>query len=86
MNREREDEAQSFTLFDTDPTEEEVRLFARKMGMNCATGSKYLYLAREALITSSLPGGWLLVKDAEDHMWWVHEQLGRNSRYSTKYK
>jgi hypothetical protein len=57
MNREREDEAQSFTLFDTEPTEEEIRLFARKMGMKCATDSKYLYLAREALITSSLPGG-----------------------------
>lgn len=48
MDYEGEEEgAKEFFIFETDPTEEEILFFAKKLGMHPIRDKKYLYLARE---------------------------------------
>lgn len=47
------EEAHQFTMFDEEPTDEEIVLFAKMMGMHPIRDQKYLYLAREGMPSSN---------------------------------
>lgn len=51
MYDEGTEEAHQFTLFEDEPTDQEIAFFAKMMSINPVKDKKYLYLAREGTMS-----------------------------------